>query len=52
MQGNAPEQLTQHVIQATGAERALVAEEIARVLALGALVGDETPEGTRYRWSE
>ncbi len=50
--GDAPEALTRHVIEATGAERALVAEEVVRVLALGALVADQTPEGTRYRWAE
>jgi radical SAM superfamily enzyme YgiQ (UPF0313 family) len=52
LQGDAPEELTRHVIEATGAERALVAEEVARVLALGALVADQTAEGTRYRWAE
>jgi len=50
--GDAPEALTRHVIEATGAERALVAEEVVRVLALGALVADQTAEGTRYRWAE
>ena len=50
--GDAPEALTRHVIEATGAERALVAEEVVRVLALGALVADRTADGTRYRWAE
>jgi radical SAM superfamily enzyme YgiQ (UPF0313 family) len=50
--GDAPEALTRHVIEATGAERALVAEEVVRVLALGALVADQTADGTRYRWAE
>jgi radical SAM superfamily enzyme YgiQ (UPF0313 family) len=52
LQGDAQAELTRHVIEATAAEPALVAEEVARVLALGALVADQTAEGTRYRWAE
>ncbi len=52
LHGDAQAELTRHVIEATAAEPALVAEEVARVLALGALVSDQTAEGVRYRWSE
>ena len=52
LSGDSQTELTRHVIEATGAEAALVAEEVARVLALGALVADQTVEGTRYRWAE
>jgi hypothetical protein len=40
------------VAAATGVEAGVVAEEISRVLALGALVPRTTPEGVRYAWSE
>jgi anaerobic magnesium-protoporphyrin IX monomethyl ester cyclase len=50
--GDAATALKHHVAQATGAAAALVDAEIDRVLALGALVGDATPDGTRYRWAE
>ena len=52
LRGDAPAELTRHVIEATGAQPAIVAEEVARVLALGALVSDATAEGVRYRWAE
>ena len=50
--GEAVSQLKAHLAQATGAEPALVHEEVDRVLSLGALVGDSTSEGVRYRWAE
>jgi radical SAM superfamily enzyme YgiQ (UPF0313 family) len=44
--------LKRHVAEASGARPALVDVELDRVLALGALVADATPEGVRYRWAE
>ena len=38
--------------EAAGAEASFVDAELERVLALGALVGDATPEGVRWRWAE
>jgi radical SAM superfamily enzyme YgiQ (UPF0313 family) len=49
---DAPRGLERQVAEATGFERGLVGAELDRVLALGALVGEATPEGTRYRWTE
>jgi radical SAM superfamily enzyme YgiQ (UPF0313 family) len=40
------------VAAATGSEPALVEAEIERVLELGALMGDRTAEGVRWRWAE
>jgi radical SAM superfamily enzyme YgiQ (UPF0313 family) len=45
-------ELSESVAAATGVEAAVVTEEISRVLALGALVPETTPEGVRYAWSE
>jgi radical SAM superfamily enzyme YgiQ (UPF0313 family) len=45
-------ELVQAVAAATGVEGGFVADEIARVLALGALVPHDTREGVRYAWSE
>jgi radical SAM superfamily enzyme YgiQ (UPF0313 family) len=50
--GDATAALEQHVVQATGVDAAVVHEELARVLALGALVGEPTAEGTRWRWTD
>jgi radical SAM superfamily enzyme YgiQ (UPF0313 family) len=44
--------LKRHVAEATGRDAAHVGEEIDRVLALGALVPEATPDGTVYRWAE
>jgi radical SAM superfamily enzyme YgiQ (UPF0313 family) len=45
-------QLKAHVIQSTGAEPELVDQEIDRVLAVGALVGETTSDGVRYQWAD
>ena len=45
-------QLKAHVTEATGAALGVVDEEIDRVLALGALVGQASSEGVRYRWAD
>jgi radical SAM superfamily enzyme YgiQ (UPF0313 family) len=50
--GDAPRELEQAVAAATGVAPDVAAEEMSRVLALGALVGEKTPEGVRYAWSE
>jgi len=50
--GDATAGLKQHVAEAGGVDAAFASEEIDRVLALGALVGDQTPEGVRWRWAE
>jgi hypothetical protein len=50
--GDAPRELAQAVAAATGAAPEFVAEEMSRVLALGALVARPTPAGVRYAWSE
>jgi anaerobic magnesium-protoporphyrin IX monomethyl ester cyclase len=44
--------LKQHVALAAGVDPAVADEEMERVLALGALVGDRTAEGVRWRWAE
>jgi radical SAM superfamily enzyme YgiQ (UPF0313 family) len=46
------ETLCRRVVEATGTEPALAAEEIERVVALGALVADPAPDGVRWRWAE
>jgi radical SAM superfamily enzyme YgiQ (UPF0313 family) len=50
--GDGPRELAQAVAAATGASPEVAAEEMARVLALGALVPEQTPAGVRYAWSE
>jgi radical SAM superfamily enzyme YgiQ (UPF0313 family) len=45
-------ELASAVVQATGASPELVRSELERVLALGALVRCETPDGARFAWSE
>ncbi len=50
--GDAPRELEQAVAAATGVAADVAAEEMSRVLALGALVGERTSEGVRYAWSE
>jgi len=50
--GDAVEGLKGAIASATGYRRDVVEEEVGRVLALGALVGDPTPEGVRFRWAE
>jgi len=45
-------ELKRAVAGATATDAAVVGEEIDRVLALGALAGEETPEGTRFAWTE
>ena len=50
--GDAPRELEQAVAAATGVAPDVAAEEMSRVLALGALVGEKTPDGVRYAWSE
>jgi radical SAM superfamily enzyme YgiQ (UPF0313 family) len=45
-------ELARGVAAATGAAPDVVAEEISRVIALGALVPETTPDGVRYAWSE
>jgi anaerobic magnesium-protoporphyrin IX monomethyl ester cyclase len=45
-------ELKRAVVEATGATAAVVDEEIDRVLALRALVAEETAEGTRFAWTE
>jgi hypothetical protein len=52
LHGDAPAELTRHIIEAKGVSAPIVAEEVARVLALGALVADQTAEGVQYRWAE
>lgn len=44
--------LGRHVAEAAGAPPALAAEEMVRVVSLGALVADRTPEGVRWRWAD
>lgn len=44
--------LKAHVAEAAGVPAAFAADEVDRVLQLGALVGDTTGEGTRFRWAE
>jgi len=50
--GDAPRELEQAVAAATGVGADVATEEMSRVLALGALVGERTSEGVRYAWSE
>jgi hypothetical protein len=40
------------VAEASGCEASFVDAEVERVLGLGALLGDATPEGVRWRWAE
>lgn len=44
--------LEERVAGATGVAAALARDELARVRALGALVGDPAPGGVRWRWAE
>jgi radical SAM superfamily enzyme YgiQ (UPF0313 family) len=50
--GDAVGELKASVAAATGSARDLVDQELDRVLALGALVGEPTAEGVRFRWAE
>ncbi len=50
--GDAVTELKRLVTEATGSPAEFVAGEIDRVLELGALVADRTPEGLLYRWAE
>jgi len=45
-------ELADAVAEATGVERAYASDEMARVLALGALVREPTPAGVRFAWAE
>jgi radical SAM superfamily enzyme YgiQ (UPF0313 family) len=45
-------ELERAVAEATGSSAALVAEEIDRVLALGALAARTSADGTRFAWTE
>jgi radical SAM superfamily enzyme YgiQ (UPF0313 family) len=45
-------ELKEAVALATGGDSPLVAQEIDRVLALGALAQEETAQGTRFAWTE
>ena len=45
-------ELAAAVAEATGAEPGMVKEEMKRVIDLQALVPTQTPQGTRYAWSE
>ena len=45
-------ELKHAVAEGTATDAAVVDEEIDRVLALRALVAQETPEGTRFAWTE
>jgi radical SAM superfamily enzyme YgiQ (UPF0313 family) len=47
-----PAELRSAVVEATGAPPGYVRAELDRVLALGALVRRETPEGVSFAWSE
>jgi radical SAM superfamily enzyme YgiQ (UPF0313 family) len=51
-QSDPARELEAAVAAATGVEQGVVAEEISRVLALGALVPCTSPDGVRYAWSE
>lgn len=50
--GDAPRELEQAVAAATGVSGDVAAEEMSRVLALGALVPENTLDGVRFAWSE
>jgi radical SAM superfamily enzyme YgiQ (UPF0313 family) len=52
MPGDGVAGLKTRVAEATGSDAALVDEEIERVVALGALVGDTSAAGVRWRWAE
>jgi len=45
-------ELKHAVAEGTATDATVVGEEIDRVLALRALVAQETPEGTRFAWTE
>ena len=45
-------ELESAVVEATGAAPEFVSSEMQRVLALGALVQRDGPDGTRFAWSE
>ena len=45
-------ELKRAVAEAAGVKPAFSDGEVDRVLALGALVPERTPEGTRFRWAE
>lgn len=45
-------ELERAVVEHTGADPALVEEEVGRVLALGALAPQAGPDGVRYAWTE
>ena len=45
-------ELRSAVVEATGAPPGYVSAELERVLALGALMRRDTPEGARFAWSE
>ena len=44
--------LKSSVVRSAESDAALVDDEIERVLGLGALVADATPEGVSWRWAE
>jgi hypothetical protein len=46
------DELKRAVVEATGAGAGVVSEEIDRVLALGALLPHQTPEGVSYAWAD
>jgi radical SAM superfamily enzyme YgiQ (UPF0313 family) len=50
--GDAPRELERAVAAATGVAAEVASEEMSRVLALGALIGEKTSAGVRYAWSE
>ncbi|RIK94726.1 MAG: B12-binding domain-containing radical SAM protein [Proteobacteria bacterium] len=50
--GDGVAELKRHVAEAAGVPADFASAEVERVLALGALVGDRSAEGTRFRWAE
>lgn len=50
--GDGVAELKAHVAEAVGVPADFASGEVDRVLQLGALVGDATHEGTRFRWAE
>jgi hypothetical protein len=50
--GDGVAELKSRVAAATSSDPAFVGAELDRVLELGALVSDPTPDGTRWRWAE
>ena len=50
--GDGAGELKRHVVEATGEDADFAGAEIDRVIALGALVGERTSEGVRWRWAE